>query len=127
MKMNTQRVLIGFLALLLAACNQRVNQLRAFIPGTYVKTASGEFSKATDTLVLTLISGNNYRIERHTAYQLIRDGKLLSEMHHREVLSAAFDEQRQVLVETSKGRQFSFDVDKGLLVVNGKGVYDKLR
>jgi len=125
--MNTQRVLIGFLAVLLAACNQRVNQLRAFIPGTYVKSTSGEFSKATDTLLITLVSDNQYRIERHTAYRLIRDGKELPEMHHREVLGAAFDEQRQVLVETSKGRQFTFDVDKGLLVVNGKGVYDKLR
>jgi hypothetical protein len=127
MQMNTQRVFIGFLVVLLVGCNQRANQIRGFIPGTYVKSASGEFSKARDTLVISLVSDNQYRIERHTAYRLIRNGKELPEMHHREVLSAAFDEQRQVLVETSKGRAFTFDVDKGLLVVNGKGVYGKLR
>jgi len=117
----------GVLMVLLAACQSQSERVKSAIPGTYVKSVKGEYSSANDTLVLSLVSGNNYLIVRHTAYQVIRGGKALPEQYRSEKLTGTWDEQRQVLVETAKGRQLTFDPAKGVLVVNGKGVYDRIR
>jgi hypothetical protein len=125
MKNLKQTGLLFSIALVLVGCS-RENQVKSFMPGTYVKSVRGEYSWASDTLVIADLGDNNYRITRHTAYQLIRNGKTLPKQHHTETLTGSFDEQRQVLMDLTKGRTFSFDADKGLLVVNGKGVYTKL-
>lgn len=126
--MKNSRQLGWILAIVVAllGCHSRVDRIKSFIPGTYVKSVQGGYSQASDTLVIEDLRGNNYRITRHTAYRLIRNGKTLPERHRRESLTGSFDEQRQVLMELSRGRQFSFDPDRGILVVNGKGVYRKL-
>ena len=110
----------------LTACHNQSDQIKAYIPGTYVKSVSGEFSMAKDTLVISLISGNSYSIVRHTTYRLLRDGKLLPPQHQVQNLAGTYDEQRQVLLETIKGRIFTFDPVKRILIVNAKGVYRKI-
>jgi hypothetical protein len=125
--MKRLKFLGGALMVLLAACQSKSERVKSAIPGTYAKSAAGEYSSAEDTLILSQVSDNNYLIIRHTAYQVIRNGKALPEQHRSEKLAGTWDEQRQVLVETAKGRQLTFDPAKGLLVVNGKGVYERVK
>ncbi len=117
---------ITVIALLgLTACHQ-ADPIKSFIPGTYAKSVTGEFSKADDTLTIAAFNGNACQIIRHTTYEVIRDGKLLPPQHQTENLQGIYDEQRQVLQETTKGKTFTYDPVKRLLIVNSKGIYKKL-
>ncbi|HZY35958.1 MAG TPA: hypothetical protein VFE53_04875 [Mucilaginibacter sp.] len=117
---------ITVIALLgLTACHQ-ADPVKAFIPGTYTKSVTGEFSKADDTLIINVFNGNACQIIRHTTYQVIRDGKLLPPQHQTENLQGIYDDGRQVLQETTKGKTFTFDPAKHILIVNAKGIYKKL-
>ncbi|MES2276029.1 MAG: hypothetical protein V4592_08400 [Bacteroidota bacterium] len=112
-------------ALGLAACH-RGDGVKSFIPGTYVKSAIGDFSSAKDTLVVAEDDHGGYQIMRHTAFVQLKDGQPLPVQYRAEYLAATYDAQRQVLTETIKGRVFTFDPARHILVVNGKGVYHKL-
>ncbi|MFD0792033.1 hypothetical protein ACFQZX_00310 [Mucilaginibacter litoreus] len=116
---------LGGLSLLLTGCGGRGEQVAAFIPGKYVHASAGAYSRAEDTLIITLVGAQNYRIERRAGFQPLRNGQLLPKRFKVEVLSGDYDPKKQVLFETTKGRVFAFDVQKGLLLVN-KAVYRKL-
>jgi hypothetical protein len=109
----------------LAACNKQADKVQNFIPGTYINSAKGDYAQADDTLVITLIKDNTYLVTRNTTYQAIRDGKLLPK--HRQVrrLNGLYDTQNRVLDETTNGRIFRFEPDKGLLKVN-QATYKKI-
>ncbi|SHL96851.1 hypothetical protein [Mucilaginibacter sp. OK098] len=115
----------AFALLFLAACHSASDKIVSFIPGTYVHAAKGEYSQAEDTLVITLVSGKAYNIQRRVGFRPIRDGKLLPKRWKVQSLNGNYDPQRQVLFETSNGRAFSFDPVKGVLLVNS-AVYRKL-
>jgi len=115
----------GFGLLLLASCHSASDKIVSFIPGTYVHSAKGEYSQAEDTLVIRLLSGEAYQIRRRTGFQPIREGKLLPKRWKVQLLNGNYDRDKQVLFETTNGRVFSFDPDKGVMVVNS-AVYRKL-
>jgi hypothetical protein len=109
----------------LAACNLKGDQIKSFIPGTYVNAAKGEYAWAEDTLVINATGGNAYLITRNTTYQAIRDGRLLRKHHQTQKLNAVFDSQKQELNELTNGRIITFDPNKHLLKVN-QAIYHKL-
>lgn len=111
-------LLAGLGVLLVAACHSASDKIVSFIPGTYVHSAKGEYSQAQDTPVIKLLSGEAYQIRRRTGFQPIREGKLLPKRYLVRVLNGNYDPQKQVLFETTNGRVFTFDPDKGVMLVS---------
>lgn len=107
------------LLLFVLGCKRGADPVRAFIPGTYVSAASGEFSVAEDTLVITAGEKEAFTITRHTAYQAILFGKLLPERHLVQHFEGLYDPENRVLNEFTTRRIFRFDPGKRLLLRAG--------
>jgi len=109
----------------IAACQSKSGKVQAFIEGSYVNHAQSEYAIADDTLVFTHTDANHYIITRNTGYQAIRDGKLLPKKFKHGKFDGIYDPQNRVLNETTTGRLFRFDPDKGVLLLN-QAVYQKV-
>src|ERR1700744_2846869 len=113
------------LPLFWGGCKDQAEKVADFIPGTYVNAARGPFSVAYDTLVIRAESDRHYQLERRTAYQAVRTGKLLPVKHRVVVYETVFDPVKLELSEPQSGRVFRFDRDKGVLLIH-QAVYRKL-
>jgi hypothetical protein len=101
----------------LSACQNQSDSVKAFIPGTYINSAKGEYAQAEDTLTITVAGNNDYFITRNTTYQAIRYGKFLPKHHKVRKLNGVFDPQTQLLNETINGEVFRFDPAKRVLII----------
>jgi len=95
------------------------------MPGTYVNSAGGEFSIASDTLKVELAEGNSYIIHRSTGYNLISGGKVGPREKEAEQWSCAYSTDTKTLTELKKGKVVTFYPDSGTLKV-GRRVYQKI-
>ena len=111
------------LMLFFSACDR--DQVRSFMPGTYVNQAGSEFSKASDTLVIEAGSNNRYLIQRKTGFNRIRGGKIGKREYETEVWTAVYEEQSRILKETKRGKELLFDPSAGTLRI-GSRVYQKI-
>ena len=94
--------------------------------GTYVNSAGGEFSLASDTLIVELIEGNNYQVFRRTGYNLIRDGQVGEREYETEVWTCVYSQATKTLTESKHGKVISFYPDRGALQVSRR-VYEKIK
>lgn len=122
--MKTPIILIALMAILMAACN--TDKTREFIPGTYVDTASSEYSTADDTLVIEAAESNNFIIYRKTGFNRINEGKSGKREYETEEWQAIYDEGTKSLTENRKGKIITFYPEAGKLKV-GKREYQKIR
>jgi len=123
--MKTINILLALgLSFALASCAS--DEVRDFIPGTYVNSAGGEFSMASDTLILERVEGNNYRVFRRTGYNLISNGKVGLREFETEVWTCAYSPAAQTLTESRKGKVISFYPDRGVLQVSRR-MYQKMK
>ena len=123
--MKTINILLALgLSFALASCAS--DEVRDFIPGTYVNSAGGEFSIASDTLILERIEGNNYRVFRRTGYNLISNGKVGLREFETEVWACAYSPATKTLTESRKGKVISFYPDRGVLQVSRR-MYEKMK
>lgn len=121
------KVIIASALVFALGCKSSSNNIKSFIPGTYIKSINTEYSNGMDTLIVEMISdaGNNYRIKRHSGYQRIRDGKILARETKSEEWIAIYSENEKVLHEIKYGKIISFDpTNSGLYV--GSARYTKL-
>ena len=95
------------------------------MPGTYVNSAGGEFSIASDTLKIELVEGNNYQILRSTGYNLLRDGKVGARQREAEQWNCAYSTATKNLTELKKGKIITFYPDSSALKI-GRRVYQKI-
>lgn len=109
--------------LALASCQS--DKVRDFMPGTYVNSAGGQFSIASDTLKVELVEGNNYQIFRRTGYNLIRDGKVGTREYETEQWNCAYSTATNSLNELRKGKIITFYPERGELGV-GRRLYKKI-
>jgi hypothetical protein len=112
--------LIGFI--ICAGCNDFLkssDKTKRFIPGTYVKEVKNDFLIGCDTLIIQCAAGNNYLIVNRTAYQRIRNNKLLPEQYDEATWKALYDERSQNLYEQRLGKTFSFDPANNRLFEGG--------
>ncbi|TCD08592.1 hypothetical protein EZ449_12185 [Pedobacter frigidisoli] len=107
----------------LASCTG--DKVRDFMPGTYVNSAGGEFSIASDTLKVEQVDGNNYVIHRRTGYNLITNGKVGAREYETEKWSCAYSTATKSLTELKKGRVITFYPNGDELKV-GARVYKKI-
>ena len=122
--MKTMKFLLGLcLGFALAGCSS--DKVCDFMPGTYVNSAGGEFSVASDTLKVELVEGNQYRVFRRAGYNLLRDGRIGKREFGAEVWSCAYSTDTKTLTELKKGKMISFYPDSGILKV-GRRIYKKI-
>lgn len=91
-----------------SACTR--NKIKDFIPGTYVDSASSEYSVAFDTLIIELSEkeSNNYLIHRKTGFRRIDDGKPGKDQYETDEWVAVYDPDTGVLNETATGKTITF-------------------
>lgn len=110
-----------------AACNQwkKHNQAKS-ITGTYTSQAESEYSKAMDTLIVSLYNGetDTYLITRKTGYHRIRNGKLVPREYKVEELLAVWDAKTNSLQEVKHGRIYTFP-SSGAEILAGTQQYIK--
>jgi len=110
--MKTLKILtfIGCAMFIIACSSSRNPELS----GIYTNQAQSEYSTASDTLIITVVSltDKSYSVERRTGYQKIRNGQKLPAEHKQEKWQATWDPDKQVLAETEYGRQISVLRDK---------------
>ncbi len=123
--MKVIKILLGLgLSLGLTGCLG--DKVKNFIEGTYVNSAGGEFSIASDTLVLEQVEGNNYLVHRRTGYHLISEGTVGSKEYETEEWTCAYSQDTKTLTESRLGKIISFYPEKGALQV-GRRVYEKIK
>ncbi len=117
----------GVLLLLLACESSENDEIRAFIPGTYVRFSEHKMRKEYDTIKIKVISepGNNYSLIRTSSFQRKMDKKEFPWEYTKQVWTAAYDENKRVLNETRKGKVLSFVPEKDMLLV-GTAEYKKI-
>jgi len=109
----------------IVVCQSKTAKVQFFIDGIYVNHTKSEYAVADDTLTFTPTNGNHYVITHNTGYRAIRGGKLLPKKLKREKVEGDYDPQTNLLNETTTGRVFRFDPDKGVLLLK-QAVYRKL-
>jgi len=110
-----------------AACTSKQQQIKDFIPGTYVNHAKSEYSVADDTLVINAdaLTETGYQVTRKTGFSRILNGKPGPEQHQVKSFTGIWDEQKQTLQITQNGILLLFQPGaNGLEVQNSK--YKKL-
>lgn len=119
---NYQLILAAVGLIQLAGC--QTDKSRSFLPGTFINSAGGEFSKADDTLTIEAGEGNLFLIHRRTGFNLIRNGKPGKRQYEREEWRALYNEATKSLMEAKKGKLMTMHPDSGYLLV-GKRKYIK--
>lgn len=95
------------------------------MPGTYVNSAGGKYSIASDTLKIELIEGDSYQVLRSTGYNLISDGKIGKREYGTELWSCTNSPDTKTLTELKKGKLICFFPEKKTLAA-GRRVYKKI-
>ena len=104
------------------SCGNPVSDnIRAFIPGTYIKEINDEFTKGMDTLFISVLDdqAGSYSVIRQTSYRQSIDGKILSPRVETHKMTAIYNAATKQLTEQSQGKAFSFSPDKNLLSTGG--------
>jgi hypothetical protein len=119
-------IIAGFF---LAGCSSTESDaIKAFIPGTYVRSSQTEFGKTYDTLVITLQSklANEFKIQRRRKYDRVLDGKLIEPEYKITETTGLYDSEKKTLQETETLEFFTFDMEKKLLF-NGANKFTKIK
>ena len=114
----------SFLFLVLCSCMGIVgrDEVKAFMPGTYVRAFDNEFYKGMDTLEIEPLSENSYQMRNHGSYQKQGDEVM---KHEEEVWTGIYKSEDHLLYETRYGKVISFDPKNKVLYV-GSSLYRKI-
>jgi hypothetical protein len=111
----------------LAACNVWGDRNKiTSITGTYTSQSESEYSKAMDTLIITLYNerADTYLIKRKTGFHKIRNGQIMEKEYKTEELLAVWDGKTSSLQEFKHGRMYSFP-SSGTEILSGMQHYKK--
>lgn len=109
-----------------AACSNK-QQVKDFLPGTYVGRAQSQYSIASDTLLVIRDehAANRYQIVRGTGFQRIKDGRLQPKEYKVRTFNGIWDEGKQALQLIDDGSILTFQPGTKTLTV-GSAIYRKL-
>lgn len=125
-------ILLLHIAALMLICScgslTTTDEVRDFIPGTYIRFAQHEYGTEYDTLIITLQNkaANEYKILRKWKYERVLDGASIEPEYKRLITSGIYNSNSKLLQETDTGDAFSFDVKKKLLN-SGPTQYKKIK
>lgn len=122
-------LLVHIVMLLLFSCGLIIirDEVREFIPGTYIRFSKHEFGTEYDTLIISLQNSNadEYRILRKWKYERVMDGSTIEPEYKRNITSGIYNSTHRLLQENETGDIYSFDVRHKILI-NGPVKYQKL-
>ena len=128
--MKTLRLLPAFLLSLLSSCSSpsASDNVKDFIPGTYIRFGQQEYGTEWDTLVISIQnpSANEYKVQRAWKYARVLDGKAIEPEYKNKSTSAIYDSKAKVLNEKETGNSYSFKPDEKA-VFAGTTKYLKLK
>jgi hypothetical protein len=122
-----KKLWIGWMILMMS-CSGSSDIVKDFIPGTYVRFASGEYSKAWDTLHIDAYdpAQGTYVIEQRTGFQRFMDKKLQPREYIRRKHIAVLDEQTYQLQDPKTGKYYTFSPGRET-VLAGSAEYIKIK
>ena len=116
--------LLIILAIVVISCNSGNSDIKAFIPGVYIRHFEGLYSKGEDTLIISKIDNvNSYFILRKTTFQKLRNNQLSAPEQTAENWSAVYNPRDKMLYEQKRERMLSFMPDSNKLFVGGSAYY----
>lgn len=119
--------LLSVWVLVVLSCNETKNdEIKSFIPGTYVKHIVNEFNAGNDTLIIRQMNDNLFRITRVSVFNRIREGKRMPLTRKKQIWTALYNKDEQALHETQKGKVISFLPNESTLMV-GSSEYKKIK
>ena len=124
--MKKQITVCCLVCLFLFACNGlRKDEIKALVPGTYIRFSKHEFGKEYDTLVISEISGQ-FQIQRKWKFERVLDGAAQAPEDKQEITTAVYDSRHHLLNENETGNTISFDEKENTLFI-GPTKYKKLK
>lgn len=104
------------------------DEVKANIPGTYIRASQHEFGKEFDTIVVSLQNeaANEFKLTRRWRYERVLDGKPIEPEYKNTTTTAVYDEPSKQLKETETGDTYSFDPASKTLFA-GSTKYEKLK
>jgi hypothetical protein len=123
--------LVVFLSVIfiLSSCSSPENDdMKEFIPGTYIRSGQNEFGKEYDTLVVSLQNkaGNEYKLQRRWRYDRVLDGKPIEPEYKLTETTGIYDAESKLLKETETLELMTFDKGKKLLL-KGTNIFTKIK
>ena len=116
----------GLLCLTLFACTgSDKDELKASIPGTYVRFSEHEFGKEYDTLVISE-KNDQFQILRKWRYERVLDSVKQEPEYKQQITTASYDSEHRVLNEKETGNAIAFDSKEGTVSI-GPTKYHKLK
>ena len=114
-------------ALLVSCSSLPKDEVKEFIPGTYIRFSQHEYGTEYDTLVISLQnnSANEYKILRKWKYERVVDGHPIGPEFKRTFTFGFYTPTHKLLQEYDTGDIYSFDVRQKILF-NGPVKYQKL-
>lgn len=128
MKLRKWKIVMLTTGVVLFGCKEFfVDEIKLFIPGTYIRYATHEFGKEYDTITITLEdeAAEAYKITRRWRYERMRDTELLEPEYKITMTIGYYQQSRNQMWENGSGAIYMFDVKKKLLK-NGSIKYLKL-
>lgn len=129
--MKATSMLSLFSVLLLLSCNpfRSRDEVKEFIPGTYVTEWRNEFTQSKDTIAIsapTARGSDGYRIIKRSFYQQTIDGKELKPQFKVQNWTGLYNPEVKTLVIDKSGRVLLFNPNKNELV-EGSTPYNKIK
>ena len=126
MKVTSMLSLIG--VFLLVSCNtfRSRDEVKEFIPGTYITQWINEFTQSKDTITIiapTTRGSDGYRISKRSYYQQTIDGKELKPQFKSQNWTATYNPEVKTLVIGKSGRVLLFNPGKNELVEGSTSYY----
>jgi hypothetical protein len=117
------------IAMSLTACGTTAkDEVKAFIPGTYIRSSQHEFGKENDTVVVSLQNetASEFKLERRWTYERILDGKAQEPEYKTKITSGIYNDETKMLTETETGDTYSFDAAQKTMFT-GSTKYQKIK
>ena len=116
--------------LILSGCGDETssNNVKATLPGTYIRASQHEYGKEFDTLVVSLQNeaANEFKLNRRWRYERVLDGKAIEPEYKNTTTTVVYDEAAKPLKENETGDTYSLD-PAGKTLFAGKTKYEKLK
>lgn len=124
---NTNFLPVILLLLFFAGCTS--DNIKTFIPGTYVTDINQEFAKGSDTLVITPLGrdGITFQVFKKASFRRILDGKLQDSVEVKEeTRTGIYDNDKKIMTDMKTGTVISFKPDEKALF-RGTTRYTKVK
>lgn len=123
-------ILISIAGAVFAGCGDgaSANNVKASLPGTYVRASQHEYGKEFDTIAVSLQNdaANEFKLNRRWRYARVLDGKPIEPEYKNTTTTAVYEESSKQLKEAETGDTYTFDAATKVLFA-GSTQYEKLK